>query len=74
MPFPRGRDRQRYMCKECGESGICEHGGEAAQSVNGLRWQWQHCEHVLQRSWDKACGGSCFCEHEDRYRTFVFVL
>lgn len=32
------------------------------------------CEHGLQRSWDKACGGSCFCEHEDRYRTFVFVL
>uniref|UniRef100_A0A0G4HB66 CR-type domain-containing protein n=1 Tax=Chromera velia CCMP2878 TaxID=1169474 RepID=A0A0G4HB66_9ALVE len=57
---PHGRKHAKY-CKECGGSGICEHGR--------VRYRCKECgggsicEHGRVRYWCKECGGGCICEH-----------
>merc|ERR1719272_339941 len=49
------------MCKECGGSGLCQHGRERSRCKDcggsGV------CEHGRQRSSCKECGGGGICEH-----------
>ena len=49
------------MCKDCGGSGICEHGKHKAMCKDcggsGI------CEHGKQKARCKDCGGSGICEH-----------
>ena len=51
----------RSTCKECGGSGICEHGRQRSQCKecggSGI------CEHGRVRYCCKECGGSGICEH-----------
>ena len=50
-----------HVCKECGGSGICEHGRVRTncKECGGA----SICEHGRQRSHCKECGGSQICEH-----------
>ena len=49
------------MCKECGGSGLCEHGRRRneCKECGGS----SICEHGRRRSQCKECGGGSICEH-----------
>src|SRR5208282_1639489 len=53
--------RRRDQCKECGGSGICEHGSRRCRckECGGSSF----CEHDRRRERCKECGGSQICEH-----------
>ena len=49
------------QCKDCGGSGICQHGRERSQckDCGGS----SICEHGRRKSACKDCGGGSICEH-----------
>ena len=55
--------KQRYVCIECGGSGICEHKRQKdkCKECGGS----QICEHLKRKDNCKACGNG-FCEHDKR--------
>jgi hypothetical protein len=54
-------NREKYICKECGGSGICEHNRQkkSCKDCGGS----QICEHNKVKSVCKICVGSRICEH-----------
>ena len=56
--------RQRFICKDCGGSGICEHGRRRTQCKDC--GGGSICEHGRERRYCKDCGGSSICVHGRR--------
>ena len=54
--------RQRYLCKECGGSGICQHNRQKrkCKECGGS----SICQHSRQKHLCKECGGSSICQHK----------
>jgi hypothetical protein len=54
-------NRRKYVCKECGGSGICNHNRlrESCKDCKGS----SICEHNKKKSVCKECRGSGICEH-----------
>jgi len=56
--------KRKYVCKECGGSGICEHkkNRQMCKDCNGS----MYCIHNIQKHRCKYCGGKTLCEHNTR--------
>jgi hypothetical protein len=59
--------RRKYICKDCGGSGICEHGRQKSicKECGGSAL----CKHDKRKSTCKECGGSALCKHDKRKST-----